>query len=230
MSYEIVRSISIKKDGNIYITGACNNVRPLYYSTWNYSNVRPSERLFSMFTAIMDGGYHLQPSVSKRIRYAIMRTNEYIGEHALSTYDMYCDTPKYKYEKLAKEMGIEFTFKRHDYSKEYDEVCEKIRHYFYDNYSKEEQDDLNYESEHKAYDEIYEVFLESYNNYKDDKKKWVIFLKSKGAYLTKLNYATYKYTFNINSALVLDTVRANEMLPSVITGVDEQATLQEIEG
>lgn len=229
MSYEIVRSISIKKDGNIYITGACNNVRPLYYSTWNYSNVRPSERLFSMFTAIMDGNYHLQPSVSKKIRYAIMKTNEYIVEHALSTYDIFCDTPKYKYEKLAKEMGIEFTFKRHDYSKEYDEVCEKIRHYFYDNYSKEEQDDLSYESEHKAYDEIYEVFLDAYNNYKDDKKKWVIQL-SGGTYLTKLNEKTYRHSYSLDRALVLDSIRVQEMICQVKFSCDSNAKIIEYMG
>lgn len=228
MSYEIVRSINIKKDGNIYITGASNNVRPLYYSTWNYSNIPQKERMFSMFTAIVSGTYHLQPSVSKRIRYAMLKTNEYIGKNELNTYEMFCDCPRYKYEKLAKEMGIEFKFERHNYSKEYTQKEETIRDYYFANYSKEEQEKLNYESEHKAYDEIFNVFMDAYNNYVDDKTKWIIYMS--GRYLVKLNKATYKTTFNKEKALVLDRIRANELICDVIAFCDKNARLEQIEG
>ena len=229
MSYEIVRSISIKKDGNIYITGASNNVRPLYYSTWNYSSIPQEERMFSLFTGIISGTYHLQPSVSKRIRYAMLKTNEYIGKNALNTYEMYCNCPKYKYEKLAKEMGIKFTFERHNYSTEYTSTEEAIRTYYYANYSEEERNKLDYESEHKAYDEIFNVFMDAYNNYVDDKKKWVIKMQY-DSYLKKLNTRTYTRTCSKDNALILDTIRANEMLPDVIVSCYDGATLEEYEG
>ena len=228
MSYEIIRSINIKKDGTISVTGASNNVRPLYYSTWTYSNIPQEERMFSMFTAIVSGTYHLQPSVSKRIRYAMLKTNEYIGKNALDTYEIYCDCPKYKYEKLAKEMGLnDFTFERHNYTEEYRKVEESIRDYYFANYSKEEQEKLNYESEHKAYDEIFNVFMNAYNNYVDDKKKWVISMS--GRYLLKLNEKTYRTTLNPNNALVLDSVRANEIIGIVKAHCDINAKLVEIE-
>ena len=229
MSYEIVRSINIKKDGNIYITGACNNVRPLYYSTWNYSNVKPSERLFSLFTGIIVGNYHLQPSVSKRIRYAMLKVNEYCGKNEIDTYEIYCNSQKYKYEKVAKEMGIEFEFKTHDYSEEYRKVSMQIFDYIHEHYTEEEQEDLMFESEHKVYDEIYNIFLDAYNNYKDDKKKWVIQLGG-GTYLTKLNEKTYRHSYSLDKALVLDSIRVQEMICQVKFSCDNNAKIIEYMG
>ena len=60
MSYEKVKRITIK-DGQIRICSACNNVRPLAFSTWTYgSNDTPFDEIIeNLATDILDGNLHL---------------------------------------------------------------------------------------------------------------------------------------------------------------------------
>jgi hypothetical protein len=57
MSYEKVKSISIK---NRSITSACNNVRPLYYETWNPKSESEEEFIKMVLINTLDGNFHLQ--------------------------------------------------------------------------------------------------------------------------------------------------------------------------
>ena len=58
MSYEIVRSITIKGN-DVFITSACNNLRPLTYSKWSVNGASLNEKIGKVLLYIMDGELHL---------------------------------------------------------------------------------------------------------------------------------------------------------------------------
>ena len=75
MSYEIVKSISKKKD-KIFITSASNNVSPKTYSKWAFmpdslhNKEKVSNKELYLFHGIIGGSYKLNKSVNENWIYA----------------------------------------------------------------------------------------------------------------------------------------------------------------
>lgn len=229
MSYEIVKSINIRKDG-ISITSACNNVRPLHFSKWEFkASTDQKENFFQLFLDIMNGNLHLQKSASKRLRYAMHEVNKWLIAYQVNSYDTYCNQYRYMYETVAKRFNKDFEFRIHDYSTEYSNKQNEIYDLFKANYTEEEQEQLRSESQHKVYDTIYEIFLKYYEEYKEDNQKYVISL-GYGRYLKKMNTCTYRYCYDIESAKQYSKLDAEVELEGVRSGINEDAVIVRLEG
>ena len=63
MSYEIVKSIGIKK-GNVYITSATNNIRPLWFARWQFKANSVEEAIEKVLMSIFYGEMRLYNSKS----------------------------------------------------------------------------------------------------------------------------------------------------------------------
>lgn len=91
MSYEIVKSISRKKDNRIFITSACNNVWPRTFSKWEYMpNDKYNEdevknKMLYLFHDIIGGSLQLSGSVDNKWRYAENKFNEYCKKNDLNS-------------------------------------------------------------------------------------------------------------------------------------------------
>lgn len=70
MSYTKIKKISIKKNGDITITGASNNVRPLNYSTFTFNGDKKD-----LLLTLLSGDGQLNDSVYN-FRYAMYRLRE----------------------------------------------------------------------------------------------------------------------------------------------------------
>ena len=90
MSYEIVKSISKKKD-KIFITSASNNVSPKTYSKWEFmpdslhNKEKVSNKELYLFHGIIGGSYKLNKSVNENWIYAENKFYEYCRENNIST-------------------------------------------------------------------------------------------------------------------------------------------------
>lgn len=90
MSYEIVKSISKKKD-KIFITSASNNVSPKTYSKWEFmpdslhNKEKVSNKKLYLFHGIIGGSYKLNKSVNENWIYAENKFYEYCRENNIST-------------------------------------------------------------------------------------------------------------------------------------------------
>lgn len=58
MSYEKVKSIGIK-NGGVYITSACNNLRPLWFERWQFKADSVEEAVEKILMNIVYGEFHL---------------------------------------------------------------------------------------------------------------------------------------------------------------------------
>ena len=95
MSYEIVRNISRRKDGRIFITSASNNVWPRHYSRWeympdkSYSEKEIKNKELYLFRGIIGGSYQLSGSVNENWKYAGNKFYEYCRENNISTSELW---------------------------------------------------------------------------------------------------------------------------------------------
>ena len=67
MSYEKVKTITIK-DNNIYITSACNNLRPLYFEKWQLKADNLKDAILKVSKHIYYGDLRIYKTVSKKWR------------------------------------------------------------------------------------------------------------------------------------------------------------------
>lgn len=95
MSYEIVKSISRKKDNRIFVTSACNNLWPRTYSKWEYMpNEKCTEKeihnkMLYLFHDLIGGNLQLSGSVDSKWRYAENKFFEYCKKNNLSYHDLW---------------------------------------------------------------------------------------------------------------------------------------------
>lgn len=223
MSYEIIRGIKIKKDGSITITGASNNVRPLYYSTWNFNGIPEKNRLFVLFKAIIAGDYHLQTSCPARIRWAMMQVRKYAKEHNIDTSEIYCNQSKKMYDDFAKLIDFDFVYDGNYYNKEnfdkdtYQKKFKKLAELIAEKYTEEEIDEMYMESSKFIYKDLYDVFLKEYDNCPSSKDTYVISREYCGreVYVGKLTPARLIYAGSLETAKKFDYVTALEKLEDV---------------
>ena len=107
MSYEKVKCITRKpKEGKIFITSACNNVRPLTYHRWEFMQNSNDyhEKELELMRGINGGGLILNDSCYNW-NYAYYKTNEEIKAR-YSEYDLYeLSTMKYTRYCLGEQMS-----------------------------------------------------------------------------------------------------------------------------
>lgn len=95
MSYEIVKSISRKKDNRIFITSASNNIWPRTYSKWEYmpnekcSDEELKNKELYLFHGILGNSYQLSNNVNKNWNYALNKFYEYCNQNKIDTYDLW---------------------------------------------------------------------------------------------------------------------------------------------
>lgn len=95
MSYEIVKSISRKKDNRIFITSASNNWWPREYYKWEYlkdgkyDKELTDNRDMCLFHDIIGGNLQLSCSVSEKWRYAENKFHEYCKNNNINSYDIW---------------------------------------------------------------------------------------------------------------------------------------------
>lgn len=95
MSYEIVKSISKKKDNRIFITSASNNWWPRDYNKWEYLTEGKYDKKLTdnrdmyLFHDIIGGNLQLSGSVNEKWRYAENKFREYCWNNNLSSYDIW---------------------------------------------------------------------------------------------------------------------------------------------
>lgn len=97
MSYEIVKSVSIKK-GKITINSASNNVYPHAYEKWEYCKGDDIVTAnFKMFLDVLDGNLQFRQLNSSTLKYAHaqMRVRRWMQKNALSEYHDFYDKRKY---------------------------------------------------------------------------------------------------------------------------------------
>lgn len=202
MSYEIVKSITIKGD-KIEVTSACNNCRPLYYSKWEFvpyynKNADLREKLFALFKDILDGNLHLQQSVNTRIKNAMMVSPCMALSRNEKYESCYSKADRLYLEKVNKYCKIN----REDFEKDWDYEC-AITRKADELLTKEDRDKMYVEAQHEAYDNAINPMIEAYLTNSVDRDKWVV--KFNGCcYLTKMNYNTYRYTSNKERAKLYD--------------------------
>lgn len=73
MSYEIVKSITVKGN-DVFITSACNNLRPLTYSKWSVSGASLNEKIGKVLLNIMDGELQLSAFNKKLAKWNYVAT------------------------------------------------------------------------------------------------------------------------------------------------------------
>ena len=111
MSYEKVKCITRKpKEGKIFITSACSNVRPLTYHKWEFmqNNNDYHEKELELMRGINGGGLSLNDSCYNW-NYAYYKTNEEIRAR-YSEYDLYeLSTMHYTRYCLGEQISSTYT-------------------------------------------------------------------------------------------------------------------------
>lgn len=109
MSYELVKNITKKKDGKVFITSASNNWWPRDYSRWEfmpsdkYEKEKVENKMLYLFHGIIGGSYQFNETVSENWKYALNKFREYCKENNLSTSDIWdsvYENNEYNIEKL----------------------------------------------------------------------------------------------------------------------------------
>ena len=111
MSVEKVKCITRKpKEGKIFITSACNNVRPLTYHKWEFMQNSNDyhEKELELMRRINGGGLVLNDSCYNW-NYAKLKTRDYMQEKYGKDYDLY-DLSTMKYTKYCLGEQISSTY------------------------------------------------------------------------------------------------------------------------
>ena len=111
MSYEKVKCITRKpKEGKIFITSACNNVRPLTYHRWEFMQNSNDyhEKELELMRGINGGGLSLNDSCYDW-NYAKLKTRDYMQEKYGKDYDLYdLSTMEYTSYCLGEQISSEY--------------------------------------------------------------------------------------------------------------------------
>lgn len=90
MSYELVKSISRRKDGRVFITSASNNVWPKDYNRWEYmpagkyDDEKVKNKMLYLFHGIIGQTYQFNETVNDNWKYALNKFYEYCRENNIS--------------------------------------------------------------------------------------------------------------------------------------------------
>lgn len=133
MSYDLCKYISARPEKNqIILTVANNNIRPLYYTQWEYKLSEKSnydKKLLYLMGDFLDGNIQISQLNKTTIpfKYAILKIQEYYKKNNI---DHYKDKYEKKYElykiKLSKYADTEDWHKQVQFEKENKELVDGI--------------------------------------------------------------------------------------------------------
>ena len=100
MSYEKVKRITIK-NGQVRVCSACNNIRPLTFSTWTYGSNDTSfdEIIKNLATDILDGNLQFYNSKQNERWLKATNTNSIWNKHK-----EYRNASKYVYNPISNQV------------------------------------------------------------------------------------------------------------------------------
>ena len=202
MSYEKVKCITRKpKEGKIFITSACNNVRPLTFGKWEYGKADMSykEKMFYLLKDISGGNLQLNNSCYEW-NYAVLKTRNYMQERYDKDYYLYdLATMKYTTYCLGEpfdSMSVPITkddLKNGDYVLEWKSKDGKTELY----YRAEE-----YNNEKARVMEVLEEYYNVFIGYLEEKHEGKYYLYSETYGYVKPKGTNGSFYYNISSSLV----------------------------
>lgn len=203
MSYEKIKCITRKpKEGKIFITSACNNVRPLTYSRWEFRADEQDyhEKELRLLRGINGGGLVLNDSCYDW-NYALYKTNEEIRTR-YSEYDLYeLSTMHYTEYCLGEQISsaytpitrVELESGNYNYVLEWESKDGKSKVY----YRAEE-----YNNEKARVMEVLEEYYNVFIGYLEEKHEGKYYLYSETYGYVKPKGTNGSFYYNISSSLV----------------------------
>ena len=204
MSYEKVKCITRKpKEGKIFITSACSNVRPLTFGKWEYGKADMSykEKMFYLLKDISGGNLQLNNSCYEW-NYAILKTRDYIQERYGKDYCLYdLATMKYTSYCLGEQISSTYTpiTRAELESGNYNYVLEWESR---DNKSKVYYRAEEYNNEKTRVMEVLEEYYNVFIGYLEEKHEGKYYLYSETYDYIKPKYTNGSFYYNISSSLV----------------------------
>lgn len=204
MSYEKVKCITRKpKEGKIFITSACNNVRPLTFGKWEYGKADMSykEKMLYLLKDISGGNLQLNNSCYEW-NYAVLKTRDYMQEKYGKEYYLYdLATMKYTSYCLGEQISSQYTpitqteieSGNYDYILEWESKDNKSKIY----YRAEE-----YNNEKARVMEVLEEYYNVFIGYLEEKHKGKYYLYSETYGYVKPKGTNGSFYYNMSSNLV----------------------------
>ena len=210
MSYEKVKCITRKpKEGKIFITSACSNVRPLTYHKWEYGKADMSykEKMFYLLKDISGGNLQLNNSCYEW-NYAILKTRDYMQEKYGKEYHLY-DLATMKYTKYCLGEQISSTYipitRAELESGNYNYVLEWER----DNGSKVYYRAEEYNNEKARVMEVLEEYYNVFIGYLEEKHdgKYYLYSKNYGNITPKGTQGSFYYNVSEENMKIYDNYK-----------------------
>lgn len=204
MSYEKVKCITRKpKEGKIFITSACNNVRPLTFGKWEYGKADMSykEKMFYLLKDISGGNLQLNNSCYEW-NYAVLKTRDYMQEKYGKDYCLYdLATMKYTSYCLGEQISSTYTpiTRAELESGNYNYVLEWESR---DNKSKVYYRAEEYNNEKIRVMEVLEEYYNVFIGYLEEKHEGKYYLYSETYGYVKPKGTNGSFYYNISSSLV----------------------------
>lgn len=204
MSYEKVKCITRKpKEGKIFITSACNNVRPLTFGKWEYGKADMSykEKMLYLLKDISGGNLQLNNSCYEW-NYAVLKTRDYMQEKYGKEYYLYdLATMKYTSYCLGEQISSQYTpitqteieSGNYDYILEWESKDNKSKIY----YRAEE-----YNNEKARVMEVLEEYYNVFIGYLEEKHKGKYYLYSETYGYVKPKGTNGSFYYNMSSNLI----------------------------
>lgn len=188
MSYTKIKNISIKKNGDITITGASNNVRPLTYETFTFNGNKKD-----LLLSLLSGDGQLNDSVYN-FNYAMYRLRELENYEELKN-DI--DNFKWDWNDIKRYYYVGETWKKNE--TKLDKVTnDYILLYEYNNY-KQYMEKAQYNELKEKYEIALDKLSQNFYEFLDEKKEGQYTLYSdRYGYVShkKRNYFTYSVNKN----------------------------------
>lgn len=204
MSYEKVKCITRKpKEGKIFITSACNNVRPLTFGKWEYGKADMSykEKMLYLLKDISGGNLQLNNSCYEW-NYAVLKTRDYMQEKYGKEYYLYdLATMKYTSYCLGEQISSQYTpiTQTEIESGNYDYILEwKSK----DNKSKIYYRAEEYNNEKARVMEVLEEYYNVFIGYLEEKHKGKYYLYSETYGYVKPKGTNGSFYYNMSSNLI----------------------------
>lgn len=217
MSYEKVKCITRKKkEGKIFITSACNNLRPLTYSRWEFREDEQDyhEKELRLLRGINGGGLVLNDSCYDW-NYALYKTNADIRAK-YRDYDLYeLSTMKYTTYCLGEpfdSMSVPITqddIKNGDYVLEWKSKDGKTELY----YSAEEYN-KELARTHEVLEKYYELFMQFLEEKHDG--KYYLYSKTYGNIVPKGTQGSFYYNVFEGNMKIYDNYKQAYCMKEII--------------
>lgn len=84
MSYYKVKSVNLRNPEEIFVTAACNNVRPIHYSREKYKG-----SIENFFQDLLSGNLQINHGNKQKVHDAYLQAKLYLRDKKVDTYELY---------------------------------------------------------------------------------------------------------------------------------------------